>query len=48
MKDLIKKLVDQSLKLNITAVTTLRQVEKFIDSLPRNNQSIISLFRENR
>tara|TARA_B100000242_G_scaffold232790_1_gene172777 strand:- start:4543 stop:5247 length:705 start_codon:yes stop_codon:yes gene_type:complete len=44
MKDLIKKLVDQSLKLNITAVTTLKQVEKFIDSLPRNNQSIISLF----
>ena len=44
MKYLIKDLVDKSLKLNITAVTTLNQVSNFIDSLSNKQQSIISLF----
>lgn len=44
MKNLIKELVNESLKLNITAVTTLNQVNNFIDSLSNKSQSIISVF----
>ena len=44
MRNLIKDLVDKSLKLNITAVTTLKQVELFIDSLSNNTESIVSVF----
>ena len=44
MKNLIKDLVENSLKLNITAVTTLKQVNTFIDSLSNERQSIVSLF----
>ena len=44
MKGLIKDLVNDSLKLNITAITTLNQVNNFINSLSNQTQSIISVF----
>ncbi len=40
----IGNLSSKSLKLNITAITTRKQVEKFIDHLSPNVPSIISLF----
>ncbi len=42
--NLIKKLSDENIKLNITAIFTYKQVKKVINSLNKNTNSIISIF----
>tara|TARA_B100001123_G_scaffold437704_1_gene570557 strand:+ start:626 stop:1342 length:717 start_codon:yes stop_codon:yes gene_type:complete len=42
--ELIRKLSNKKVKLNITAILTLKQVEKVIEVLDRNVPSIISVF----
>lgn len=42
--NLIKKLSNEKIKLNVTAIFTEKQVTKVINSLNRNTKSIISIF----
>lgn len=42
--DLIKKLTEDNLKLNITAILTLEQVEKVMNSISSDTKTIISVF----
>ncbi len=42
----IKRLSDDGLKLNITAVYTLKQVKKIIKCVNKNSHTIISIFLE--
>ena len=42
--DLISKLSNDGLKLNVTAIFTLDQVERVVSSLSSNEDSIVSLF----
>jgi transaldolase len=41
---LVKRLSDQGVKLNVTAVMTIEQVEKITDQLSPNTSAIISVF----
>lgn len=41
---LIKRLSEQGLKLNVTAVFTLEQVEEIVDAFADNTQNIVSVF----
>ncbi len=41
---LIKKLSNEGVKLNITAIFTIKQIEETIDALNKNVNSIISIF----
>lgn len=41
---LIKRLSEQGLKLNVTAVFTLEQVEAIVDAFAENTQNIVSVF----
>jgi len=41
---LIKELSDQGVKLNVTAIMTLRQVEELLDALNKKTPSVVSVF----
>lgn len=43
-KEIIKRLSDKGVKLNVTAILTLEQVEIAVESLNENVESIISVF----
>lgn len=44
MKDVIKTLSDEGIKLNVTAIMTMQQVHNVLDVISHDTQSIISVF----